>query len=186
MTIGRFTIALVAGVAALAVAAPFAGAGNDTMVDDYWRDQALAARTSDTIVDDYFRDQPAPVSVPSNTIVDDYFRDQPRSKASKRTPSPTRITIKVPRLAQSGEIVRVVGRVVGGTSIVTPGLFRVSEAGSTIRRKIIRIHESRFRTWTRLSKPGVYRVAVFYPGDSGSGGGSGHLPSSASVKIRVT
>ena len=77
MTIGRFTIALVAGVAALAVAAPFAGAGNDTMVDDYWRDQALAARSSDTIVDDYFRDQPALVSMPSNTIVDDYFRDQP-------------------------------------------------------------------------------------------------------------
>ena len=77
MTIGRFTIALVAGVAALAVAAPFAGAGNDTMVDDYWRDQALAARSSNTIVDDYFRDQPAPVSTPSNTIVDDYFRDPP-------------------------------------------------------------------------------------------------------------
>jgi hypothetical protein len=77
MTIGRFTIALVAGVAALAVAAPFAGAGNDTMVDDYWRDQALAARASDTIVDDYFRDQPAAVSMTSNTIVDDYFRDPP-------------------------------------------------------------------------------------------------------------
>jgi hypothetical protein len=77
MTIGRFTIALVAGVAALAVAAPFAGAGNDTMVDDYWRDQALAARSSDTIVDDYFRDQPALASMPSNTIVDDYFRDKP-------------------------------------------------------------------------------------------------------------
>ena len=91
MTIGRFTIALVAGVAALAVAAPFAGAGNDTNVDDYWRDQAVPARPSDTIldehfpvsvpsntiVDDYFRDPPAPVSVPSNTIVDDYFRDQP-------------------------------------------------------------------------------------------------------------
>ena len=76
MTTGRFTIALVAGVAALAVAAPFAGAGNDTMVDDYWRDQALAARSSDTIVDDYFRDQPALVSMPSNTMVDDYFRDQ--------------------------------------------------------------------------------------------------------------
>ena len=75
MTIGRFTIALVAGVAALAVAAPFAGAGNNTIVDDYFRDQALAARASDTIVDDYFRDQPAAVSVPSNTIVDDYFRD---------------------------------------------------------------------------------------------------------------
>ena len=77
MTIGRFIIALVAGVAALAVAAPFAGAGNDTMVDDYWRDQALAARSSDTIVDDYFRDQPALASMPSNTIVDDYFRDPP-------------------------------------------------------------------------------------------------------------
>ena len=77
MTIGRFTIALVAGVAALAVAAPFAGAGNDTMVDDYWRDQALAARSSDTIVDDYFRDQPELASMPSNTIVDDYFRDPP-------------------------------------------------------------------------------------------------------------
>ena len=77
MPIGRLTIALVAGVAALAVAAPFAGAGNDTMVDDYWRDQALAARSSDTIVDDYFRDQPALASMPSNTIVDDYFRDPP-------------------------------------------------------------------------------------------------------------
>ena len=77
MTIGRFTIALVAGVAALAVAAPFAGAGNDTIVDDYWKDQALAARASDTIVDDYFRDQPAAVSMPSNAIVDDYFRDPP-------------------------------------------------------------------------------------------------------------
>jgi hypothetical protein len=99
---------------------------------------------------------------------------------------PTRVTIVAPRLAQPGEIVRVDGRVIGGSSIVAPALFRVSEAGSTIRRKFIRIHESRFRTWTRFSKPGVYRVSVFYPGDSGSGGGSGHLPSSASVKIRVT
>lgn len=77
MTTGRFTIAIVAGVAALAVAAPFAGAGNDRIVDDYWRDQALAARPTNTVVDDYFRDQPAPVLVPSNTIVDDYFRDPP-------------------------------------------------------------------------------------------------------------
>jgi hypothetical protein len=99
---------------------------------------------------------------------------------------PTRVTIVAPRLAQPGEIVRVDGRVIGGSSIVAPALFRVSEAGSTIRRKFIRIHESRFRTWTRFSKPGVYRVSVFYPGDSGSGGGSGHLPSSATVKIRVT
>jgi len=77
MSIGRFTIALVVGLAALAVAAPLAGAGN-TLVDDYWRDQAPAANPSDTIVDDYFRDQPAaPVGVPSNTLVDDYFRDQP-------------------------------------------------------------------------------------------------------------
>jgi hypothetical protein len=98
----------------------------------------------------------------------------------------TRITIVAPRLAQPGEIVRVDGRVIGGSTIVAPALFRVSEAGSTIRKKIIRIHESRFRTWTRCSRPGVYRVSVSYPGDSGSGGGSGHLPSSASVKIRVT
>jgi hypothetical protein len=70
--------------------------------------------------------------------------------------------------------------VIGGSSIVRPGLFRVFEAGSMIRRKIIRIHESRFRTWTRFSTPGVYRVSVFYPGDGL------HLPSRASVKIRVT
>lgn len=30
------------------------------------------------------------------------------------------------------------------------------------------------------------RLSVFYPGDDGSGGGSGHSPSSASVTIRVT
>ena len=106
--------------------------------------------------------------------------------ATTTTRSPTRITIVAPRLAQPGEIVRVDGRVIGGSSIVAPALFRVSEAGSTIRRKIIRIHESRFRTWVRFSKPGVYRVSVSYPGDTGLGGGSGHLPSSASVKIRVT
>ena len=107
--------------------------------------------------------------------------------ATTTTRPPTRVTIVAPRLAQSGEIVRVDGRVIGGSTIVAPGLFRVSEeAGSTIRKKMIRIHESRFRTWTRFSKPGVYRVSVSYPGDSGSGGGSGHLPSSASVKIRVT
>lgn len=100
--------------------------------------------------------------------------------ATTTTRSPTRITIKAPRLAQPEEIVRVDGRVIGGSSIVRPGLFRVFEAGSMIRRKIIRIHESRFRTWTRFSKPGVYRVSVSYPGDSS------HLPSSASVSIRVT
>ena len=98
----------------------------------------------------------------------------------------TRVTIVAPRLAQPGDIVRVDGSVIGGSSIVAPALFRVSEAGSTIRKKFIRIHESRFRTWTRFSKPGVYRVSVSYPGDDGSGGGSGHLPSSASVTIRVT
>jgi len=81
--------------------------------------------------------------------------------------------------------VRVYGTVVGTrgsrrVSIVAPALFRVSESGSTIRKKIIRIHESRFRTWTRFSKPGVYRVSVSYPGDSL------RLPSSASVKIRAT
>jgi hypothetical protein len=100
--------------------------------------------------------------------------------ATTTTRSPTRVTIVATRLAQPGETVRVDGRVIGGSSIVAPGLFRVSEAGSTIRRKIIRIHESRFRTWTRFSKPGVYRVFVSYPGDSS------HLPSSASVKIRAT
>ena len=90
------------------------------------------------------------------------------------------MTIKAPRLAQPGEIVRVDGRVIGGSSIVAPALFRVSETGSTIRKKLIRIHESRFRTWTRFSKPGAYRVSVFYPG------GSRHLPSRASVTIRGT
>ena len=66
-------------------------------------------------------------------------------------------------------------------SIVADARFRVSEAGSTTRKKIIRIHESHFKTWTHFSKPGVYRVFVSYPGDS-----SDHLPSSASVKIQVT
>jgi hypothetical protein len=93
---------------------------------------------------------------------------------------PTRVTIVAPRLAQLGEIVRVDGTVLGGFSIVAPALFRVSEADSTIRRKIIRIHEGHFRTWVRFSKPGVYRVTVSYPGDSS------HLPSSASVEIRAT
>ena len=109
--------------------------------------------------------------------------------ATTTTRSPTRVTIVAPRLAQPGEIVRVGGTVIGRSPFIyvkAPGLFRVFEAGSMIRRKIIRVHESRFRTWTRFSKPGVYRVSVFYPGDNGSGGGSGHLPSSASVNIRVT
>ena len=76
---------------------------------------------------------------------------------------------------------RVVGTVIGsGASIVAGARFRVSESGSTTRKKTIRIHEGHFNTWTRLSKPGVYRVSVFYPGDSW------RLPSSASVKIRVT
>ncbi len=74
---------------------------------------------------------------------------------------------------------------VNGTSpfsyVTAPGLFRVFEAGSMIRRKIIRIHEGRFRTWTRFSKPGVYRVSVSYQGDS-----TDHLPGSASVTIRAT
>ena len=105
------------------------------------------------------------------------------------------MTIKAPRLAQPGEIVRVDGRVIGGSSIGGPALFRVSGASAgvqatiglrKIHRKFIRIHEGRFRTWFRPSKPGVYRVSVSYPGDDGSEGGSGHLPSSASVKIRVT
>ena len=94
--------------------------------------------------------------------------------------TPTRVTIVAPRLAQPGETVRVDGRVIGGSSIVADALFRVSEAGSTTRKKIIRIHEGHFNTWIRLSKPGVYRVFVSYPGDSS------HLPSSASVKIRAT
>ena len=100
--------------------------------------------------------------------------------ATTTTRTPTRVTIVAPRLAQPGETVRVDGRVIGGSSIVADALFRVSGAGSTTRKKIIRIHESRFRTWTRFSKPGVYRVFVSYPGDSS------HLPSSASVKIRAT
>jgi hypothetical protein len=102
--------------------------------------------------------------------------------ATTTTRSPTRVTFTIvgPRIAQPGELVRVAGRVIGGSSIVAGALFRVSESGSTIRRKVIRVHESRFNTWTRLSKPGVYRVFVFYPGDSR------HLPSSASVQIRVT
>ena len=96
------------------------------------------------------------------------------------TRSPTRVTIVAPRLAKPGETVRVDGRVIGGSSIVADASFRVSGTGSTTRKKIIRIHESRFRTWTRFSKPGVYRVFVSYPGDSS------HFPSSASVKIRAT
>ena len=64
--------------------------------------------------------------------------------------------------------------------VTAPVLFRVSESGSTIRKKVIRAHECRFKTWTRFSKPGVYRVSVSYPGDSG------RLPSSATVTIRVT
>ena len=102
------------------------------------------------------------------------------------TRSPTRITIEAPRLAQTGEIVRVDGTALspgsGHLYVTAPGLFRVfDEAGSMIRRKILRIHEGRFRTWTRFSKPGVYRVSVFYPGDS-----LGRGPGRASVKIRVT
>jgi hypothetical protein len=96
------------------------------------------------------------------------------------TRSPTRVTIVAPRIAQPGETVRVAGRVIGGTSIVADALLRISESGSTTRRKVIRVHESRFKTWVRFSKPGVYRVFVSYPGDSS------HLPSSASVKIRAT
>ena len=64
--------------------------------------------------------------------------------------------------------------------VTAPGLFRVFEADSLIRRKILRIHEGHFRTWTRFSKPGVYRVSVFYPGDPR------RLPGRASVEIRVT
>ena len=96
----------------------------------------------------------------------------------------SRVTIAAPRLAQSGEIVRVNGTVKGASWsmrwVTAPVLFRVSESGSTIRKKIIRAHEGRFKTWTRFSKPGVYRVSVSYPGDSG------RLPCSASVTIRVT
>ena len=113
----------------------------------------------------------------------------PAATTTTTTRLPTRITIVAPRLAQPGETVRVDGRVgSAGATIIAPALFRVSEAGSTIRRKMIRIHESRFRTWTRFSKPGVYRVSVSFPGDTAGvlGGDSGHLPSSASVKIRVT
>ena len=99
---------------------------------------------------------------------------------------PSRVTIVAPRLAQPGEIVRVDGRVIGGSSIVAPALFLVSTPRTVILRKIIRIHESRFRTWTRFSEPGVYRLSVLYRGDDGSEGGSGHLPSHASVNIRVT
>jgi hypothetical protein len=100
--------------------------------------------------------------------------------ATTTTRSPTRVTIVAPRIAQPGETVRVAGRVIGGTSIVADALLRISESGSTTRRKVIRVHESRFKTWVRFSKPGVYRVFVSYPGDSS------HLPSSASVKIRAT
>jgi hypothetical protein len=107
--------------------------------------------------------------------------------ATPTTRSPTRVTIKAPRLAEPGEIVRVDGTALspGSSSIyvTAPGLFRVfDEAGSMIRRKILRIHEGRFRTWTRFSKPGVYRVSVFYPGSKQLD----RLPGRASVKIRVT
>ena len=102
------------------------------------------------------------------------------------TRSPTRITIVAPRVAEPGEIVRVDGTALSpgseSTYVTAPGLFRVfDEAGSMIRMKVLRIHEGRFRTWTRFSKPGVYRVSVFYPGDS-----LGRVPGRASVKIRVT
>jgi hypothetical protein len=97
--------------------------------------------------------------------------------------SPTRVTIVAPRLAQSGETVRVDGTVIAASWskkwVTAPALFRVSESGSTTR-KIIRVHEGHFRTWTRFSKPGVYRVSVSYPGDSW------RLPGSAHVTIRVT
>jgi hypothetical protein len=97
---------------------------------------------------------------------------------------PTRVTIVAPRLAQSGDFVRVNGTALapgsGKTYVTAPALFRVSESGSTIRKKIIRIHEGHFRTWTRFSKPGVYRVSVSYPGDKW------RLPASASVMIQVT
>jgi hypothetical protein len=103
------------------------------------------------------------------------------------TRSPTRITIVAPRVAEPGEIVRVDGTALSpgseSTYVTAPGLFRVfDEAGSMIRRKILRIHEGRFRTWTRFSKPGVYRVSVFYPGSKQLD----RLPGRASVKIRVT
>jgi hypothetical protein len=98
--------------------------------------------------------------------------------ATALTRSSTRVTIVAPRLAQPGETVRVAGRVIGGSSIVAKAVFRVSGAGST-KRKIIRIHESRFKTWTRFSKSGAYRVYISYPGDTS------HLPSRAWVKIRV-
>ena len=108
--------------------------------------------------------------------------------AATTTRSPTDVTIVAPRLAEPGEIVRVDGTVlltspftfVPAPAVNAPALFRVVEAGSMIRRKILRIHEGRFKTWTRFSKPGVYRVSVFYPGDPG------RLPDRASVKIRVT
>ena len=105
--------------------------------------------------------------------------------ATTTTRSPTRVTVVAPRLAQSGDLVRVLGTVTSGTSwrwrwVTAPAVFRVSESGLTTRKKIIRVHEGRFNTWTRFSKPGVYRVSVSYPGDSR------RLPSSASVTIRVT
>jgi hypothetical protein len=81
MSIRYLLIAIIAGIAALAVA-PIAGAG-DTPVDDYWRDQSgPVSIPSNTIVDDYFRDAPATVTVPPDTIVDDYFRDAPTLVAS--------------------------------------------------------------------------------------------------------
>ena len=75
------------------------------------------------------------------------------------------MTIKAPRLAQPGEIVRVDGRAIGGSSIFASALFRVSRASPgvwatigprKIHRKMIRISEGRFRTWTRFSEPGRY------------------------------
>ena len=104
--------------------------------------------------------------------------------ATTTTRSPTSITIKAPRLAEPGEIVRVDGTALSSPPasvyVTAHGLFRVFEAGSMTRRKIIRIHEGRFRTWTRFSEPGVYRVSVFYPGDDS------RLPGRASVTIQVT
>ena len=104
--------------------------------------------------------------------------------ATTTTRSPTRVTIVAPRLAQPGETVRVDGTALSSPPasvyVTAHGLFRVFEADSMIRRKILRIHEGRFRTWTRFSEPGVYRVSVFYPGDDS------RLPGRASVTIRVT
>lgn len=88
MSTRHFLIALAAGLAALAIGVPLAGAGN-TPVDDYWRDKTTVALPgTSTIVDDYWRDArllASTMPASGDRIVDDYFRDVPRGVAAAPT-----------------------------------------------------------------------------------------------------